>query len=91
MKALTVKALDNFDALKAGHLYELRQPGGQRMVVLVDITEGASASLVSLYPHQVQQARIAGKLVDYDDTQSAQMQSAVASAICAHLPSKFIY
>ncbi len=86
MKTTTIKALDNYDSLQAGHVYEVSVRG--RFTRFADIESG---DVVSLYHCQVLHARLAGKLVDHDDTQSCAMQSSIASTVCAHLPSKFIY
>jgi len=90
MKATTVRMTDNFDALKGGEIYEVcgRAKSGNRLVVFTNIRTG---HVVSLYAWQVTQARTAGKMIDYDDTASAQMQGSIASSVCASLPTKFIY
>lgn len=86
MKSTTVKALDNYDSLKAGHVYEVATRG--RFTRFTDVQSG---DVVSLYHCQAQHARLTGKIVDHDDTQSEAMHASIASSVCAHLPTKFIY
>jgi hypothetical protein len=86
MKTLTVKALDNYDSLKAGEIYEVTTRG--RFTRFTNVLTG---DVVSLYHCQAHHARLTGKLVDFDDTVSVAMQASIASTVCAHLPTKFIY
>lgn len=86
MKTLTYKALDDYDALQAGHVYELSYKG--RFTRFTDVQTG---DVVSLYQCQMEHAVLVGKLVPHDDTQSVAMQGSIASSVCAHLPTQFIY
>jgi hypothetical protein len=86
MKSTTVKALDHYDSLKAGRVYEVSVRG--RFTRFTDVQTG---DVVSLYHCQALHARLIGKLVDFDDTQSVAMHASIASSVCAHLPTKFIY
>ena len=88
MKSTTVKALDNVYTLKAGEVYELNESRARRLVEFENVRTG---DFTHLYKFEVEHARNTGKLVDFDDTQSPAMQASIASTICAHLPSKFIY
>ena len=88
MKSTTVKALDNVYTLKAGEVYEVSESRARRLVEFQNVRTG---DFTHLYRFEVEHARNTGKLVDHDDTQSCAMQGSIASSVCAHLPTKFIY
>lgn len=84
----TIKALDDFDALKAGHTYNVRQLAGSRLVLFTDTV---SAKLISLYKWQVEDGTLRGKLVYVDLCQSPAMSCTAVTQLCHKLPSGFMY
>lgn len=84
----TIKALDHYDALQAGHTYELSTVPGSRMTLFTDLQ---TARLVSLYRWQVEDGALRGKLVYVDDVQSPAMCCAAVDQLCHKLPSGYAY
>ena len=91
MKSTTVKALDNVYTLKAGEIYEVSYTSAYHLQRLIKFENVRTGNTTHLYKWEVEHARLAGRIVDHDDTQSCAMQASIASTVCAHLPSKFIY
>lgn len=87
----TVKALDHYDSLLAGHTYELSRIKGSRMIRFEDVTPGAKRDAYSVYPWQLQDGIARGKLVLVDDTQSPAMSCTAAAQLCHRLPSGYAY
>lgn len=84
----TLKALDSYDSLQAGHTYDVRTLGGSRLVALTDVS---SSRLISLYKWQLEDGLMRGKLAYVDNVQSSAMSGAVVATLCRSLPSKYIY
>lgn len=81
----TYKALDHYDALKAGHTYERVRSYSKRLVRLEDIV---SHDYLSLYQWQVEDAMLRNKLVVVPDVQSPEMAGVT---LCKHTSSGFGY
>jgi hypothetical protein len=84
----TIKALDDFDSLKAGHTYDVCQSSKAR---LVSFEDQVTHQVISLYKYQITDGTLRGKLVYIDDTQSKAMSCSAVSALCKKLPSGIIY
>lgn len=84
----TIKALDHYDALQAGHTYSVRSMAGARLVLFTDTI---SAKLVSLYKWQVEDGLLRGKLCWHDSAQSQAMSCSAAAVLCKKLDSGYCY
>lgn len=84
----TIKALDHFDALKAGHTYSIRVLDGSRLVAC---TDDVSLQIISLYQWQIKDGILRGKLVYTDSPVLAAMSCTAAAALCKSLPSGYQY
>lgn len=84
----TLKALDHYDALKAGHSYTVRVLKGSRLVICTDVD---SQQIFSLYAWQLKDGLLRGKLVYDDSPVSPAMSCTAAATLCHHLPSGYQY
>lgn len=84
----TIKALDDYDHLKAGHLYNVCSDGQGRLVVFEDIE---SKGHISLYVWQVKDGLLRGKLAYVDRTQSAAMSCTAVASLCGRTTTGYIY
>lgn len=92
----TLKALDHYDSLLAGHTYELSRIKGSRMIRCDDISEPTPhltpmRCAYSIYPWQLQDGIARGKLQLLDDTHSVAMSCTAATQLCQSTPSGFLY
>lgn len=84
----TIKALDHYDHLQAGHTYSVRVLAGCRLIAC---TDAMSQQIVSLYKWQLDDGILRGKLVYHDETCVPAMSCTAAAQLCKHLPSGYIY
>lgn len=84
----TIKAMDDFDALKAGHTYDVHAHGTTRLIVLTDVV---SARIISLYSWQITDGLMRGKLSYTDSVQSVAMSCSAVAALCKKLDSGYAY
>lgn len=84
----TIKALDHFDALKAGHTYSIRVLDGSRLVAC---TDDVSLQIISLYQWQIEDGMLRGKLVYTDSPVSPAMSCSATAQLCHTLPSGYLY
>lgn len=84
----TIKALDHYDHLKAGHTYSVHALAGCRLIACTDVN---SQQIVSLYDWQIKDGILRGKLVYTDSPVLAAMSCTAAAALCKSLPSGYQY
>lgn len=84
----TIKALDHFDALQAGHTYSVRVLSGCRLIAC---TDDVSLQIISLYQWQIEDGMLRGKLKYDDSPVSPAMSCTAAATLCHHLPSGYQY
>lgn len=84
----TIKAIDHYDHLKAGHTYSVRVLAGCRLIACTDTT---SQQIVSLYEWQIKDGLLRGKLVYSDSPAIPAMSCTAAAQLCKSLPSGYQY
>lgn len=83
----TIKALDHFDALKAGHTYTLAHCAGR----LTACEDDETHQIISLYDWQLKDGVLRGKLVYTDSPVSPAMSCSATAQLCHTLPSGYLY
>jgi hypothetical protein len=84
----TIKALDHYDHLQAGHTYNVHSLVGSRLIVLTDVV---SLQVISLYRYQLEEGTLRGKLMYVDSTQSLAMSCTAVASLCKKLDSGYAY